>query len=57
MSEAKLSLDGDRLAHFVSREGAEEFAAGRSSCHVVELAELREATECFHQAIWSAIEA
>lgn len=45
-----------QVAHFVSRESAEEFAAGRSTCHVVELSELRQATERFHQAIWSAIE-
>ncbi len=45
-----------QVAHFVSRESAEEFAAGRSTCHVVELPELRQATERFHQAIWSAIE-
>jgi alkylmercury lyase len=44
-----------QVAHFVSRESAEEFAAGRSTCHVVELPELRQATERFHQAIWSAI--
>lgn len=45
-----------QVAHFVSRESAEEFAAGRSTCHVVELAEFRQATERFHQAIWTAIE-
>lgn len=42
------------VAHFVSRESAERFAAARSTCHVVELPELREATERFHRAIWSA---
>lgn len=45
-----------QVAHFVSRESAEEFVAGRSTCHVVDLAELRQATELFHQEIWSAIE-
>ena len=45
-----------QVSHFVSRESAEEFAAARSTCHVVELSELRRATERFHQAIWSAIE-
>jgi alkylmercury lyase len=45
-----------QVAHFVSRESAEEFAAGRNTCHVVELSEFRKATEHFHQAIWSAIE-
>ncbi len=46
-----------QVAHFVSRESAEEFAAGRPTCHAVALDELRHATERFHQAIWSAIEA
>jgi alkylmercury lyase len=45
-----------QVAHFVSRESADEFAAARPTCHVVELSEFRYATERFHQAIWSAIE-
>ena len=40
-----------QVAHFVSRESAEEFATGRSTCHVVELSELRQATGRFYQAI------
>ena len=44
-----------QVAHFVSPQSAEEFAAARSNCHVVELAELRQATERFYQAIWSAV--
>ena len=45
-----------QVAHFASRESAEQFAAGRHTCHVVELSLLRQATERFHQAIWSSIE-
>ena len=45
-----------QVAHFVSRESAEEFAAARPTCHVVELSRLRHAVEHFHRAIWSAIE-
>jgi hypothetical protein len=45
-----------QVAHFVSRESAEEFAAGRPTCHVVGLSELRRATEHFHRAIWQALE-
>lgn len=45
-----------QVAHFVSQQSAEELAAGRPTCHVVELAELRRASERFHQAIRSAIE-
>ena len=45
-----------QVAHFVSRESAEEFAAGLSTCHVVELSELQRASKRFHQVIGSAIE-
>ena len=45
-----------RVSHFVSRESAQEFAAGRPTCHVVELREFHQVTELFYQAIWSAIE-
>ena len=46
-----------QVRHFVSRESAEEFAAGLPTCHAVELAELQEAAELLHRAIWSAVEA
>jgi len=45
-----------QVRHFVSRESAEEFAAGRPTCHAVELSELQGAAEQLHQAIWSAVE-
>ncbi len=45
-----------QVRHFVSRESAEEFAAGRPTCHAVELSELQRAAEQLHQAIWSAVE-
>lgn len=45
-----------QVAHFVSRKSADEFAAARPTCHVVELAKLGQAAEFLHQAIWSAIE-
>ena len=46
-----------QVRHFVSRESAEEFAAGRPTCQAVELSEFQGAAELFHQAIWSAVEA
>lgn len=46
-----------QVRHFVSRESAEVFAAGRPNCHVVELSELQEAAEQLHRAIWSAVDA
>jgi len=45
-----------QVRHFVSRESAEEFAAGRPTCHAVELSELQGAAEQLHQAIWNAVE-
>ena len=44
-----------QVRHFVSRESAEEFAAGRPTCHVVELSELQEAAELLHEVIWSTV--
>ncbi|MCP4202670.1 MAG: hypothetical protein GY769_12135 [bacterium] len=44
-----------QVLHFVSRESAEEFAAARPTCHVVELSELQEAADELHRSIWSAI--
>lgn len=44
-----------QVRHFVTRESAEEFAAGRATCQVVELSEIQEAAEQLHRSIWSAI--
>ena len=46
-----------QVRHFVSRESAEEFAAARSSCHVLELSELQAAADLLHESIWSALDA
>jgi hypothetical protein len=46
-----------QVRHFISRESAEEFAAERPACHVVELSELQGAAEQLHRAIWRAIDA
>ena len=43
--------------HFVSRESAEEFAAARSSRHVLELSELQAAADLLHESIWGALNA
>ncbi|MDH3524328.1 MAG: organomercurial lyase [Acidobacteriota bacterium] len=43
-----------QVRHFVSRDSAEEFAAARPSCDVLDLAELQEAADYLHAAIWTA---
>ena len=44
-----------QVCHFVSLESAEEFAAHRATCSVVDLAELQQAAQLLHQDIWSAV--
>jgi DNA-binding transcriptional ArsR family regulator len=46
-----------QVRHFISRACAEEFAAGSQTCHVVELAELQEASGWLHEATWMATRA
>ena len=45
-----------QVRHFVSRESAEEFAAGLPTCHVISLSELQEAADFLYQSIWSTVE-
>ncbi len=45
-----------QVRHFVSRESAEEFAAARSSRHVLEPSELQAAADLLHEAIWGALD-
>lgn len=44
-----------QVRHFVSRESAEEFAAGSPSCHAVELMQLQCAADLLHEVIWRAV--
>ncbi len=46
-----------QVRHFVSRDSAEEFEAGRATCHAVELSQLQEASGQLYEAIWSAVDA